>query len=42
LNEVVVVEEEEEDPLFVLELAADWRTAANRFHLNFQNGVTEV
>jgi hypothetical protein len=37
-------EEEEEEPLFVLELAAEQRAAANRFHVFFPNGngITEV
>jgi hypothetical protein len=30
-------EEDEEEPLFVLELAAEPRAAANRFHLSFPN-----
>jgi hypothetical protein len=37
LNEV-----EEEEPLFVLELAFEQLMAAHSFHLSFPNGVTEV
>jgi hypothetical protein len=37
MNEV-----EDEEHLFVLELAAEQREAANLFHKSFTNGVTEV
>jgi hypothetical protein len=37
MNEV-----EDEEPLFVLELMAEQRAAANLFHVSFTNGVTEV
>jgi hypothetical protein len=33
---------DDEEPLFVLELAAEQRVAANLFHMSFTNIVTEV
>jgi hypothetical protein len=35
-------EVDDEEPLFVLEITAEQRAAANLFHMIFTNGVTEV